>query len=83
MIAPASCNFISSKNIADNVSVTVELFGTPQPRFSAAHPWYQLASDTNGHVVVTKRHQGINGSSPQLIGHLTQVVISGSKEETF
>ena len=82
MAVPASCSFKSAKNVANNVSVAVEVSGTPQPGFSAAHPWHQLATDTSDHVVAT-RPVGFNESSRQLIGHLTQVVNSGRKTETL
>ena len=60
----------------------VELFGTPQPRFSAAYPWHQLDSDTIGLAVDTvTRPRNLSEYSLQLIGHLTQVVNSGKKRD--
>ena len=79
---PASCSLLFAKNIANNVIVTVNLSGTPQPRFSAAHPWQGLTSDTTGREVAT-RPKGFSGSSSQLIGYLTQDVTSGSKTMTL
>ena len=76
---PASCKFQSAKNMTNNVSVTVELSGEPQPLFSAAHPWHQQQSDTAGRAVAT-RPRGFSGSSTQLIGHLTQVITSRRNE---
>ena len=67
---------MADKNIANNISVMLEVSGTTQPRFSAAYPWHLLASDVNGREVAT-RTRGFSGSSPQLIGHLIQVVTSG------
>ena len=80
LAVPASCNFISAKNIDNNVSVTVELSGTPQPRFSSVHPWHHLASNTSGLAVAT-RSGSFRESSRQLIGHLIQVVTSGRKTQ--
>jgi hypothetical protein len=72
-IVAASCNFISAKNMARNVTVKLELLGTPRPQFTAVHPWHLVSSHTTGYVEAT-RLRGFDESSPQLIGNLTQVV---------
>jgi hypothetical protein len=78
---PASCSLQSAENAYNNVSVTIKMFGTPLPVFSAVYPWHELDSDVNEKAVAT-RPVHFDEFSPEPIGHLTQkVMISGKTQK--
>ena len=79
---PGSCKILSAISGIHNISVTLEITGTPPPQFSAFLPWHQLpiSSTTRPKVVnVTRSIAGLNKSTLQ-VGRLDQSVNSGNKK---
>lgn len=77
MTDPGRCNSLSRIFGKYNLSVTVEIVGTPTPQFTAIPPWYQLPSTTSRHNVVniTRSIADLSESTLHVqIGSLNQTV---------
>ena len=80
LTVPGSCKLISTITGRNNISVKLQVSGTPSPRFSASYPWHQLSFGITNIVNVSRPTARLKF---QIIGQLTQFVTSGAKRETY